>query len=59
MSWHGDAIPARKYQMTIAKLPLAKDLDEFDFDAAAINKTLVRKLAAGGFHGERPTRAAV
>ena len=24
-----------KYQMTIAKLPLAKDIDDFDFDAAA------------------------
>jgi hypothetical protein len=27
-----------KYQMTIAKLPLAKDID--DFDAAEINETL-------------------
>jgi len=42
-----------KYQMTIAKLPLAKDLDEFDFDAAAINETLVRNLAAGGFLEEQ------
>ena len=24
-----------KYQMTLAKLPLAKDLDDFDFDNAA------------------------
>ncbi len=40
--------------MTIAKLPIAKDLDEFDFDAAAINETLVRNLAAGGFlEGQR------
>ena len=51
-----------KYQMTIAKLPLAKDIpsrglqanhcraaDDFDFDAAAVNETLVRDLAAGGF----------
>ena len=38
-----------KYQMTIAKLPLAKDIDDFDFDAAEINETLVRDLAAGGF----------
>ena len=36
-----------KYQMTIAKLPLAKDIDDFDFDAAARND--VRDLAAGGF----------
>jgi len=28
-----------KYQMTIAKLPLAKDIDDFDFDAAAVNET--------------------
>ena len=34
-----------KYQMTIAKLPLAKDIDDFDFDAAAVNETLVRDLA--------------
>jgi DNA replication protein DnaC len=38
-----------KYQMTVAKLPLAKDLADFDFDAADINETLVRDLAAGGF----------
>ena len=38
-----------KYRMTIAKLPLAKDLDDFDFDAAAVNETLARDLAAGGF----------
>ncbi len=38
-----------KYQMTIAKLPLAKDLEDFDFDTADINETLVRDLAAGGF----------
>jgi IstB-like ATP binding protein len=38
-----------KYQLTIAKLPLAKDLDDFDFDAAAVNKTLARDLARGGF----------
>ena len=38
-----------KYQMTIAKLPLAKDIDDFDFDAAAVNETLLRDLAGGGF----------
>lgn len=38
-----------KYQMTIARMPLAKDLEDFDFDAADINETLVRDLAAGGF----------
>lgn len=38
-----------KYQMTVAKLPLAKDLEDFDFDAAEVNEMLVRDLAAGGF----------
>jgi DNA replication protein DnaC len=38
-----------KYQMTIAKLPLAKDIDDFDFDAAVVNETLVRDLAGGDF----------
>jgi len=42
-----------KYQMTIAKLPLAKDLEDFDFNAAAINETLVRDLAAGSFLEEQ------
>ncbi|EPX75793.1 Mobile element protein [Salipiger mucosus DSM 16094] len=38
-----------KYQMTIAKLPLAKEVDEFSFEEAPINETLVRDLAAGEF----------
>ena len=38
-----------KYQMTIAKLPLAKDIAEFDFSDGPINEALVRDLAAGGF----------
>jgi DNA replication protein DnaC len=38
-----------KYQMTIAKLPLAKDIDDFDFDGAMVNETLVRDLAGGAF----------
>ena len=38
-----------KYQMTIAKLPLAKDIDDFDFIDTGINETLVRDLAAGNF----------
>jgi DNA replication protein DnaC len=38
-----------KYQMTIAKLPLAKDIDEFNFDATPVNETLVRDLAGGAF----------
>ena len=38
-----------KYQMAIAKLPLAKDIDDFDFDGTTVNETLVRDLASGGF----------
>lgn len=38
-----------KYQMTIAKLPLAKELEEFDFEATEVNETLVRDLATGDF----------
>ena len=38
-----------KYQMTIAKLPLAKDIEDFTFDGTGINETLVHDLAAGNF----------
>jgi DNA replication protein DnaC len=38
-----------RYQMTIAKLPLAKDIDQFDFTGTPINEGLVRELATGGF----------
>ena len=38
-----------KYQLTIAKLPLAKDLDDFHFEGTPINQTLVNDLAGGGF----------
>ena len=38
-----------KYQMTIAKLPLAKDIDDFVFDDTPINETLVRDLPSGNF----------
>jgi DNA replication protein DnaC len=38
-----------KYQMTLAKLPLAKDVEEFVFVATPINETLVRDLAGGEF----------
>ena len=38
-----------KYQLTIAKLPLAKDIDDFLFEGTPINETLVRDLAGGGF----------
>jgi len=38
-----------KYQLTIAKLPLAKDLNDFQFEGTPINQTLVNDLAGGGF----------
>ncbi len=38
-----------KYQMTIAKLPLAKDLADFAFADTGINETLVQDLAGGDF----------
>src|SRR6185295_1850210 len=38
-----------KYQITIAKLPLAKDIAEFAFDGTPINAALVRDLAGGNF----------
>jgi DNA replication protein DnaC len=38
-----------KYQITIAKLPLARDIDDFTFDGTPINETLVRDLAGGNF----------
>ena len=38
-----------KYQLTIAKLPLAKDLDDFRFEGTPINQALINDLAGGGF----------
>jgi DNA replication protein DnaC len=38
-----------KYQITIAKLPLAKEIEEFDFTGTPVNETLVRDLAGGDF----------
>src|SRR6202167_967742 len=38
-----------KYQLTIAKLPLAKDIADFQFDGTPINQTLVNDLAGGRF----------
>src|SRR5438270_8329173 len=42
-----------KSQLTIAKLPLAKDIDEFDFASTPINEALVRDLASGAFLAEQ------
>jgi DNA replication protein DnaC len=42
-----------KYQLTSAKLPLAKDVDEFVFAGTPINESLVRDLASGRFLAEQ------
>ena len=38
-----------RYQMTVAKLPLAKDIEEFDFTGTPINEGLVKELTTGSF----------
>jgi DNA replication protein DnaC len=43
------AVRSIKYQLAIAKLPLAKDLTDFEFKGTPINEALVRDLASGGF----------
>jgi DNA replication protein DnaC len=35
--------------LTVAKLPLGKDIEEFDFTGTPINEGLVRELATGSF----------
>src|ERR1019366_5938222 len=42
-----------KYQLTIAKLPLAKDVDDFTFTETPINEGLVRDLVGGNFIASR------
>ena len=42
-----------KYQLTIAKLPLAKDLADFQFEDTPINQTLVNDLAGGAFFAQQ------
>ena len=41
------------YQMTIAKLPLAKELAELDFKETAINGELITMLSSGAFLDEQ------
>jgi DNA replication protein DnaC len=42
-----------KYQLTIAKLPLAKDIDDFHFAGTPVNQALIRDLASGAFLAEQ------
>src|SRR5205823_14043033 len=47
-----------KYQLTIAKLPLAKDIDDFDFAGTPVNEALIRDLASGAFSQRTAQRCA-
>ena len=42
-----------KHQLTIAKPPLAKDRNDFRFEGAPVNQTLVNDLAGGGFAAQQ------
>jgi DNA replication protein DnaC len=42
-----------KYQMTIAKLPLVKGIEDFDFTGTPVNEALIRDLASGAFLAEQ------
>src|SRR6202045_358038 len=42
-----------KYQLTIAKLPLAKDIDNFDFTGTPTKEIRVCELATGNFIAEQ------
>src|SRR5207247_11293706 len=46
-----------KYQLTIAKLPLTKDIDDCHFAGTPINQTLIRHLAGAASRAD--TRNAV
>ena len=48
-----------RYQLTIAKLPLAKDVDDFAFKGTPINENLVRDLAGGNFIAQQRTSWSV
>ena len=48
-----------RYQMGIAKLPLAKELADFVFTDTPINEQLVRDLAGGGFLAQQRNVIAV
>jgi hypothetical protein len=48
-----------KYQITIAKLPLAKDIGDFTFGGTPINEALVRDLAGGNFLAHQRNVAAL
>ncbi len=42
-----------RYQMTIAKMPVVKELSAFDHAASCVNETMIAELADGAFLEER------
>lgn len=42
-----------KYQIAVAKLPLARDINDFDFTDTPVNEGLVRQHATGAFLAEQ------
>jgi DNA replication protein DnaC len=42
-----------KYQLSIAKLPLVKEIDDFEFTGTPVNEALIRDLAGGAFLAEQ------
>ena len=42
-----------RYRLGMAKLPLAKELEDFDFTASPVNEALVRELHGGDFLAEQ------
>jgi hypothetical protein len=51
-----DEFQEPKYQLTVTKLPLAKDVDDFSFKGTQINEALVRDLAGSAFIAQRRSR---
>lgn len=45
----GKAARSIRYQLGIARLPVAKELSGFAFDESPVNEALVRELATGAF----------
>lgn len=41
-----------RYQLGIARFPVAKDLDNFDFSESSVNEALIRDLYTGHFLGQ-------
>jgi DNA replication protein DnaC len=42
-----------KYQLTVARLPLAKDIEDFEFAETPVNEGLIRELASGAFAADQ------